>query len=129
MTKRVLLLTLMTAIPLAALSYLCFGRSDVEKLDELIRRNLPLASTKQQVYDFLDANRIRSSAYNAGPDPLVNLPEGQREWSRFVEARIPKRSLGRLLPDYTIHIVFYFDESYKVINYRLENAKRPADSF
>ena len=101
----------------------------MEKLDQLIRRRLPLGSTKQQVYDFLDANRIRFSAYNAGPDPLVNLPDGQREWSRFVEARIPKRSLGRLSPDYTIHIVFYFDESYKVMNYRLENVEGPADSF
>lgn len=129
MTKRVISLTLTTAISLAALSYILFGMSEMEKVNELIRMGLPAGSTKQQVYDFLDSRSIRSCPYNAGPDPLVGLPSEDRQWSRFVTARIFKRSLAPWSPDYTIHIVFYFDENEGLIDYKLQKLEKPADSF
>src|ERR1041384_6600857 len=93
MSKWGILLTLKTAIVLAVLSYCFFGKSDVERLDDLVRNGVPIGSTKQQVYDFLDAKAIRSKPYNAGPDPLKSLPDEIRGWRGYVEARIPKYGL------------------------------------
>ena len=129
MTRPPLILSLATTIALATLSHILFGKSDVERLDDLVKRSVPLGSPKQLVYDFLDANAIRSSPYNAGPDPLVKLPDALREWRRYVDARLLKHRMAPWSPDYTIHLVFYFDESYRVTDYKVEKFDRPADSF
>ena len=128
MKRQVIFSSFATAIVLAALSYFIFGKSDVERLDDLVRSGVPIGSTKQQVYDFLNANAIRSSPYNAGPDPLKSLPDELRGWRSYVEARVPKYGLTLWSPDYTIHVVFYFDMNYRVTEYKVEKIEE-TDSF
>ena len=77
----------------------------LEDIDELIRSEIPIGSSKEQVYDFLDSRQTNSSGYDVGPDPQYGLPDNLRERKRYVKARIPQ------LPDpaaseYDICIVF-----------------------
>jgi hypothetical protein len=127
--KRVIVSLVITAILLVALAYRLSAKSELEKIDDLVRSGLSKGATKQQVYDFLDSRSIRSSPYNAGPDPLVGLPSEDRQWSRYVTARVLKRSLAPWSPDYSIHIVFYFDENEGLTDYKLQKLLKSADSF
>ena len=90
-----------------------------ESVDQLIRKECPIGSTKDQVYEFLEKRKIPSGGYNAGPDPYIGLPDENRQWKRYVVARIPEN------PDppfskYDIVIYFYFDESYTLTEYKLQ---------
>ena len=103
---------------------LIFTRADtskvtVEGIDALIRKEIPIGSSKEQVYEFLDRHQLSSTAYDVGPDPLFGLRRDEREMKRYVTATIfenpdPARS------KYHIHVVFYFDEELKLIDYKME---------
>ncbi len=61
-----------------------------EGVDEAIRGGVPSGSTKDQVYEFLEANNFEFSGYDAGPDPFVGLPESERQWKRYIIAWVPE---------------------------------------
>jgi hypothetical protein len=113
MTKRAILITLMTAALVSLIYILFFSKSAVAEVNEEIRMELPQGSTKQQIYDFLNSRKIPSAGYDAGPDPLAGLPDEDRQWRRYVIAWIPKR-------DYRIMIYFYFDENQNLDTFTLQ---------
>src|ERR1700730_16946799 len=63
----------------------------LQGIEEMIRKEIPLGSSKEQVYEFLDSRQIPSKGYDVGPDPLIGLSERLRERKRYVTARIPQR--------------------------------------
>ena len=119
MSKRTVVSTLTTVI-LGYFAYsFFFSESVLANVEELIRNDLPQGASKQQVYEFLEARDIRFRAYNAGLDPLMGLPERERQWRRYVKAWIFKKSYIPFSPGYTIHIYFYFDEDQELDNFKL----------
>lgn len=120
MTKRAILFTVSTVIAASIVFFHFFSQSALADVHELISKELPTGSTKQQVYDFLESRAIQSGAYNAGPDPYVGLPEKDRQWKKFVVAWISKTSHVFFLPDYTIKIYFYFDENQNLDEFKLQ---------
>jgi len=120
MTKRAILFILATAIALSVVYVLFFSQSAMEDVHDQINEKLPRGSTKQQVYDFLEARRIRSGDYHVGPDPYAGLPDEDRQLKRCVVAWIPKNSNVPFLTDYTIKIYFYFDENHNLDEFKLQ---------
>ena len=113
MTRRAILFTIMPVLLVSFVYILFFSKSDVQKIANQIRKELPQGSSKQQVYDFLNSRKIPSSGYDAGPDPLAGLPDKDRQWRRYVVAWIPKG-------DYRIMIYFYFDEDQNLDTFILQ---------
>jgi hypothetical protein len=124
MSKRTIFSILTTVILGYLIHSFFFSQSVLANVDELIRKELPRGASKQQVYDFLEARAIRSGAYNAGPDPLIGLPDKERQWRRYVEAWIYKKSYIPFSPSYTIHIYFYFDESQNLDGFKLMKVEK-----
>jgi hypothetical protein len=120
MTKQATLITTSIVITVSIIYFLFFSQSAMEDAQDLIRKELPPGSTKQQVYDFLEARDIQSGAYEAGPDPYAGLPDKDRQWKRYVVAWISKKSYVPFLPDYTIKIYFYFDENQNLEEFKLQ---------
>ena len=89
-----------------------------ENVDRLIRKECPLGSTKDQVYEFLETRKIESGAYNAGPDPYPGLPDKEREWKRYVVAWF-REDPDPSLSEFTIQIYFYFDLNYTMTEYKI----------
>src|SRR5262245_59941804 len=82
-----------------------------ETVHQLVKKQCPIGSSKEQVYEFLRKNGIRAGGYNAGPDPYAGLPDEERQWKRYLVAWIPENS-NPSVSKYTISIYFYFDENY-----------------
>ena len=120
MAKRAILFTVATVIAVPIVYLLFFSQSTLEDVHDLIIKELPPGSTKQQVYDFLEARAIQSGGYNAGPDPYVGLPDKDRQWKRYLVAWISKGSYVPFLPDYTLKIYFYFDENQTLDEFKLQ---------
>ena len=117
---RMLMLTALLGIGLIVTLVITASRRSsvtLEGIDELIRSEIPIGSSKEQVYDFLDSRQIPSKGYDVGPDPLYGLPERLRERKRYVTARIPQRP-DPAVSEYDIRIVFYFDETLRLIDYK-----------
>jgi hypothetical protein len=89
-------------------------------VDSLIKKELPIGCSKDQVYSFLEARAIASGAYNVGPDPFLGLPMQERERKRYVTGWIPVSSSLPFVPSYHISIVFYFDEEQNLSGYNLQ---------
>jgi len=120
MTKRAIIFTVTTAIAGSLVYYFFFAQSAIDAVHDLITRELPRGSTQQQVYDFLEARRIRSGDYHVGPDPYAGLPDEDRQLKRCVVAWIHKSSNVPFLTDYTIKIYFYFDENQNLDEFKLQ---------
>jgi hypothetical protein len=121
LTKYFLLVTALTAGFFIALITTRSNQTDItlQSVDELIKREIPIGASKKKVDEFLESRKIRYSGYNVGPDPLFGLPEDQRERKRYVTARIPQKP-DPSASEYDIRIVFYFDEDYRLIDYKLQ---------
>ena len=121
MTKRTILLTVSTTIAIPLVYLLFFSQSAIEDFHSQISKELPRGSTKQQVFDFLEARRIRPGDYHAGPDPYVGLPDEDRQFKRCVRAIIVKNhKYVPFMTDYTIRIYFYFDENQNLEEFKLQ---------
>ena len=120
MAKRSFLFILLAGILASIVYFLFFSQSAIEEVHDLICKELPLGSTKQQVYDFLESRAIHSSQYQTGPDPLAGLPDKDRQWKRYMHAGISKQSYIPFVSNYTINIVFYFDENLKLEEFKLQ---------
>jgi hypothetical protein len=128
MIKRAFFLTGMALISGAFVYLAFFSRSALSEVDELIRNELPQGSSKQQVYDFLESGAIRSGAYNAGLDPFDGLAADNRQWRRYVVARINKKSYLPFKPNYTIYVYFYFDLNQNLDDFKLQKIDQTENS-
>jgi hypothetical protein len=88
-----------------------------DEIDELIKRELPIGSSKVEVYNFMESRAIISSGYNVGPDPLDESEDDEKV--RYVIASIPMRSSLPFQGDSHIKIVFYFDEESNYIEHKV----------
>lgn len=124
MHTRLKLVLLTSKVVLGLFTTLIITRSDststtLQEVDDLIKREIPIGASKNEVYEFLNSRKINSSGYDVGPDPLYGLLDTARKRSRYVTAIIPQQPDPNL-SDYDIRIVFYFDENLRLIDYKLQ---------
>ena len=96
----------------------CTPRVTMKDIDRLIQKELPIGSSKAQVYEFLNSHKIRGAAYDVGPDPYIGVSTAERK--RYVWARIPVPGTSLFNPDSYIHIYLYFDEQQNLSDYKLK---------
>jgi hypothetical protein len=95
----------------------CTPRMTLRDVDRLIQKELPVGSSKAQVYEVLNSHKIRAWGYNVGPDPYLGEPNPERK--RYIQARIYVNGTSLLNPDSNIDIYLYFDEQQNLSDYRL----------
>jgi len=122
MKKRLLLVPAIAAVLIWG-AYIVLPSSREAVVLEQIQNELPKGSSKDQVYDFLEARAIRFTPYNAGPDPAAPLPTEEREWKRFVTASIRTRRWLPFSPSRTTYVYFFFDENQKLNDVQVEQER------
>jgi hypothetical protein len=92
-----------------------------EKMEQLIKQEVPLGSSKNQVEFFLDQRNIEHSDYTESDmAPIVVPPDygSQNGKKRYIVAVI--RDVKRhFLTTFSMYIVFYFDDNKNLIEHKI----------
>src|SRR5262245_11729581 len=121
MTKLAWAYTTIGLVLVSILSFTCFRRSNLERTEDLFNGALPPGSNRETIEMFLDSRQIRYFPFGTGPDPYIGLAENDRLWKRYLIATMPDNSYVPFVPDSEIRIVFYFDESWKLENFKAQS--------